>query len=335
MASKYLTYSPELDLIDRMTEEHGIPVFRHFEHLNSMYMEMGGHPYSESLDAVTHVCEYGYRQERNIIFLEDQSTIDFLMSLRFKTPKQGARIPLPHESFSLAVPSGLKFKGVSIPPVLVYAGEKEVPRLSVDMFTELGLVKTRPPESVISEACGAFGRINIIIPEKAVNTPNIPKNLLRLTDETLIELLGVDFDDSEIDPIALCRSIVGTPLNGLSDEEVHQQMVVLRLIVSLGIYNNATENKYLRQGVPYGHSVKKAKNLGLTKQIANASSFSSLKLNTQRKGTGEKVVAGFMRNLQHERYYQGRYKDFPEKSRWVEVEGWVTGSAKAETQNIK
>ena len=324
---KYATYKPELDAMAATCERHGIQQSDFLDRLEQLYRSEGIE-YMDSRDAITHTCEHGYsRNGRNILFVEDQATLDFLMSLKFQPPKNGARIPFVHDSFSIAVPNGLSYDGIKIPPVLVYSGEQRLSSLSIDFYKSIEWERPFIPEHEIASADANCSEITVVIPTGQVQSINTAKSVMCLNHNQLIKILDYDVDDVE----AVDEELGFNSLSELTREEVKVQLIALRLIVALSIYNNATDGQYLRDGVPFGLN-NKPKHLGLLKNQMSQSCFQTIKRKTSTQ-QGERVVEGFLRNLQHAKYYQGVHANLEPKSRWVEVSGYITGEAKPQTQH--
>ncbi len=325
--AKYITYKPELDAMNDVATKRGITLSRIIRLAAQSEAQEGGN-YFNSNDLRTHTCEYAYTQgKRDVIFIEDQSTLDFLMNLRYKLPQEEAKIPFPFDSFSVAIPAGLEYDGIKIPPFLVYCGEMRIPSLSAEFLKDAGVIESRPESHDLAIADGAAAPINVIIPSSQAPLKLQPKSMLRITHGQLLTLLSIDINDVET-----ADKLTGfNSLASLSREEVKVQLIVLKLLVAMSIYNNATEYKHLVVGVPAGLN-NKAKHLGMQKDTMKHCNFKKLKLKQRQGSSGEKVVEGYMRNLQHEKYYKGVFAHLEPKSRWVEVSGWVSGHVDAKTQ---
>lgn len=325
--SKYITYKPSIDRMRENAFESGVDFQTYINAVDETLRKTRNCVLFDLPDGAIATLEYGYQKEKNMLFIEDQNTVDFLMNLKFKT-KEGATIVPPFGSFTLSVPSGLKFNGVSIDPVLVYADETLMPDLSLEFKEYAQLKSHNVSDEILIESRKNACLFNFVfsVHPKSKDDKSLEKSIFSIRESSLIDLLNTDINDYDT-----ARKIIENIAHPLSDYEVKQLLVTLRLIAALSVYNTATDGKHLRSGVPFGFS-SKPKKLGLLKKEYSQLKFSSIKLKLPKCKIGETVVTGFMRNLQHEKYYRGKYAKLKPKSRWVEVEGWVTGEANPVTQ---
>lgn len=325
---KFITYKSNLDGLTQLGEKAGMKFPDSVLQIIRSYRMHQGINYTQTPDFMIHACESEYQKSRNMLFIESEETLEFLMNLKYKTDPK-SNIPLPFDIFSVAVPNGLTYKGVPVHPFLIYAADKRTPQAGEDFLDLINYdIKRNHPEGAIEEANRKACRVNVFIPENPI-VKDSPISSLTVTDEALVELLNLDITETE-----RSREILGNNDRRLTEMEQQQQLLTLKLMAAIGIYNEATKGKHIRFGIPHGY--QKPKELGMMKDEFKKISASSIGITRPSKGgsKGASVITGFMRNLVHQKYYQGVHANKPIGSRWVEVEGWVTGDTKPYTQEV-
>lgn len=324
---KFITYKPNLDGLIQLGEKAGIKFPDSVLQIIQSYRIHQGINYTRTADFMIHACESEYQKSRNMLFIESEETLEFLMNLKYKTDPKSS-IPLPFDIFSVAVPNGLTYKGVPVHPFLIYAADKRTPQVGEDFLDLINYdIARNYPEGMIEEANKKACRINVFIPENPI-IKDSPISSLTVTDDALVELLNLDITETK-----KAREILGNNDRNLTEVEQQQQLLTLKLMAAIGIYNEATKGKNIRFGIPHGY--QKPKELGMMKDEFKKISASSIRVSRPSIGSkGAAVITGFMRNLVHPKYYQGEHASKPIGSRWVEVEGWVTGDTKPYTQEV-
>lgn len=330
---KFHIYKNELDEMKKIAEERDQPIGWPFEAIDEASMAQVGRPYAQTLDCNVHVIEYWWqKQGKHIVFIEDQATIDRLMSLKFK-PSMVINAPLPYEAFSIAVPKGASYNGVPLFPALVSSyEEKSLQSLTKDFLKYIGYSKLHLIDFETQREITNMVNVSLCIPEE-LGTWQTAKNITNLSNSQITKLLALEPDD-----IAGMHEVFLQYKDSLkmTDYELTRQMMTVRLTIAMCIYNQATEGKFLRDGVPYGYS-NKPKMFGITKQDFPTYKHSSMKLDPLNKGAakGEHICTEHMRQLTHDKYYQGDFSEMPRGSRWTRVTEHLRGGGKAHTQTTE
>jgi hypothetical protein len=116
----------------------------------------------------------------------------------------------------------------------------------------------------------------------------------------------------------------------LSDAEKELHYVLLKIIVSLSVYAMAREDAIV-DGFP------KVKGFALDKTLEHGVKSSSLTASFKKRASPQDVYrTWFIRQLSHEKYYQGEYANWQPNSRFVFVEDTlVNSSASPKSLNLQ
>lgn len=113
-----------------------------------------------------------------------------------------------------------------------------------------------------------------------------------------------------------------------SDLDLTIQFTLLKLVLALAVFNQATEQEHLTPGLPGGHIQVDGVVRNL-RPVHRTLSMPPLKA-PDTKGAVEDHYRSFhFRQLRHERYYQGEYAEWAPGTRWTFVsDAWITSSGK-------
>lgn len=113
-----------------------------------------------------------------------------------------------------------------------------------------------------------------------------------------------------------------------SEVDLTIQFTLLKLVLAMAVFNQATEAKHLTPGLPGGQIQVDGvvRNLKPSHQTLGMPPLKA----PSSKGPVEDHYRSFhFRQLRHERYYQGEYADWRPGTRWTFVsDAWISGSGK-------
>lgn len=230
---------------------------------------------------------------------------------------------LPFKSFIVSVPAGMELQGRKIPSFQVnfidYATYNDTilkpfcDKCKIEM-PHVNTQPYNPGERVLTvnypnHEVDKTGRIRFMEMES-----KLPKILKAKTIEEMKEVIAPMKDKYKT-------------LN-LNDDDVALQSIILKLIASIGIYYVATDKKSVIPGMPdiKGLSVER----GTEYKPMN---FKFENGNLIVRSQSEHVRGWSFRQLKHEKYYKGEYKDLAPGTRIVFVDSYVAGM-KAESYKI-
>ncbi|HHE1196329.1 TPA: hypothetical protein ACN337_003375 [Vibrio parahaemolyticus] len=222
-----------------------------------------------------------------IIFIDDVDLLHMLRAAKFSFKSDC--IQRPFKTFSISFPEGTYVEGQEVKNCLVsIRNAKEW----VDMFN---CNDVRPDFIKDWEAHLKYRDEQIIKITYAIDNNRNIEHVVSLSD-----IEQMDFDQPEL----------------VYWERVRKQMI--KIVISLCIYNSATEGKKLISGFP-----KSA--LKLPKGSSKLRYKGATLFGCKQKNEGSiekrkiKYRVPFYRNLRAKRYYQGEYRDLQQGSRWVLV----------------
>ncbi|HFI9379433.1 TPA: hypothetical protein ACGSS5_004655, partial [Vibrio parahaemolyticus] len=221
------------------------------------------------------------------IFIDNFEVLHTLKNAKFLFKSDS--IQRPFETFSISFPEGTCIEGQEVKNCLVSIRSK---REWFDVFSggeaHTTYVKDRKAESNDEDD-------QILKISYSIDGGNIMEQRLLLSD-----IEEIDFDEQELSHW----------------DRLAKQMV--KIVISLCIYNSATEGKKLVAGFPKS-ALKLPK--GSSKLRYKGSTLFGNNKNHQNNNSTRKIKyrVPFYRNLRAKRYYQGEYKDLQQGSRWVLV----------------
>lgn len=298
----------------------GIPLGTMFSSMSQRYRQAHGIDYYGSLDFQVVVSEWDWIQNnRKIIFIEDKDTIDRLLNLKFKS-SIASHVDMPYGVFTLAVPTGTKYNGIEIFPAMIRKLDNAKENI-LDFYKSHNIGYTDNSKDVKSKS-----DYTIFLPEKISGKG--AKNLINVSNEQISSLLKIDLNDAK-EIISVIGNIVNSAT--MSELEIKQIALTLRLTIAMAIFNSTTGGKHLRSGVPHC-CASKLKNVGIKKSLQKNYSFNSIKLDQiSLTGKAEHVRGEHMRQLTHEKYYNGEHESKQIGSRWVHVKETLIGRGDAHT----
>lgn len=279
-------------------------------------------------------CEeyYWKRQGRHCIFPRDAEVIDRLLSADFEAG-QLESLELPFNSFVVAMPRGYQIDGIEIPSCLITWGE----------FTKSGKV-------VMDPFCDAAGipRLTHTYPtardgQKYVSIVyrdtigSSPAKLLYARSTLTTDQFKALLDTRNLDEFTrLAGNYSHSSYHSIVDNEPHDQVIqyhMLKLVLAMAIYNQATEGEHLKDGIP-GPGTKLLGMPAGTRPISSTISMPALS-----RGDHDSPQAHYrrwhFRQLVHERYYTKEHAGKPRGSRWTFVrDAYVMGHDGAHTQDV-
>lgn len=248
--------------------------------------------------------EHGlYRRKNKIIFLESPNLIDSLLRSSFSLAK-GGKVTMPFDSFTIAIPKGYRYNNTLIPPALVtYASADE----RIKLYGQDWLARNN---------------INVTIPS---NVDIHEKSLSVIFNSTTIGKYRFHIDEQLIPSILKSKSAeemserIGQDMWMVEEDDITQQFVLAKLIVSMGIYESAAHS--LKKGLP--------RNVIIPPVTDKTTPYTPLTITDKFKRDSTLKTAHVCRahfnNLVHPRYYQGKYKDMEPGSRWASVKAHLRG----------
>jgi hypothetical protein len=264
------------------------------------------------------------KKGRHCIFPRDAEVIDRLLSAEFEAGQLEA-LEMPFESFVIAMPNGYKIDGCQIPSCLITWGD----------FTRSG-------ENVMTPFCDAAG------------LPRMEHSYPTATDgQKYVSIVYQDSESSKWSKMLYSRTTLTTnqfkPLldtrdldefsriagnyekstfNSILANEPHDQIIqynMLKLVLALAIYNQATDGENLKDGIP-GPGTKLMGMSEGTRPISSTISMPPLPKRSQDSPNAHYRRWHF-RQLMHERYYTKENAEKPRGSRWTFVkDAYVMGA---------
>lgn len=118
----------------------------------------------------------------------------------------------------------------------------------------------------------------------------------------------------------------------LSPEEKEITNAILKIAVSLLIYNNATDNKYLEKGFPLSSTFERPKSKFEQYNNTYWNAYYIEDYQPKRRITKGFIRVAHFRNLKADRFYHGKYADLKKGSRWTLVKETFIGDNETFTQ---
>lgn len=241
------------------------------------------------------------------IFVEDKDLINDLFIAKYKTGLN-AMLAAPFPIFSFSFPSKTVINGVELPPCLVcLSGEADIYEHMTTPYDAKYLGAEFTPKPLTN-------RTFLSISYRTKDGYLMNKSVI------IEEVMDIINDMNEMGD-AKCF-LYDQSLNELESKMI---LTLTKIVAGLLIYHSATEGKGLRKGFP-------SKTIKLPKQttrvnyigmsLSNCNEYTPKQKGSSNSG-GYKILSreSFFRNLQADRYYQGKFQNEPKGSRWVYVSG--------------
>ncbi len=251
---------------------------------------------------------------RQAIFPSDLGVIEGLLNAKFDL-KPGAQLTFPIDTFALFMPKGLKLAGQAaatcMVQIMTYRQRHEIASKYQKDITGLPgfnskLVGAMPDDQAI------------FIFYSMLDTPEEINSITVSTDK-LMHLLSISETTAFKEAIGFIGPRGNCDFHTIENTEAESayQQQLLKLITAIFIYNSATKGKRLTVGAP-GIIANK-----LTDKNVKTISY---KLTGKGSSTNSHHVRGMhFRNLSHEKYYRGEYKDLKPSSRWIFIDQMDVG----------
>jgi hypothetical protein len=262
------------------------------------------------------------RSGRKVIFPENKGLVlDLLKSAADVKDPRG--LVFPFSSFSIACPEGMEINGTAIKSSLIsYMKIREVNEtLLKSMYSETKLKNRialrftgKDPEE----------RIFYIIQRSSLGRP-----------------FSYCFLESDVPGIMAAKDY-REGLNAISfrvdkspdnipeqEEELKEQFYAVKLACALGIYNQATDSKFLTPGLPEDGPPRQFITGGQWQKNISPSCLQAPPV--EKDSPRGHVRSWFFRQLRHEKYYQKEYKTLAPGSRWRFVRSALVGGADPHT----
>ena len=304
-----------------------------------------------AINAVQALNEYSwiYNHGRNIIFPESADALDRLFQAKYSV-KNGDFIPHENMEFVLATPKGYCIDGYVMPSCLVsiskftqnYAVWNEVLDKSVGVKIDSdGLKPDDTMDVIITDSLGNRQGMTVYKPQTRSVTITYAKDMtLQLTFELndfiqAVSAKNIDEffaiassgDNFSLQPPKPDEKKSGVKTFGLTEREMEQQYRLFKLVAALIIYT-AAEPSALKAGFPSRY----AKSKGEPVIQGNYSPKTFGLVGRQKANPKDHMRSFHYRQLVHERYYRGEYKDMTPGSRIVFVrESYVGKQVTPET----
>ncbi|MET4696697.1 hypothetical protein [Endozoicomonas lisbonensis] len=291
-----------------------------------------------AINAVQAFNEYCwiYSHDRNIVFPESADALDRLYQAKYSV-KNGDFIPQDSMEFVLATPKGYCIDGYVMPSCLVSIGKftqnyqtwSEVLDKSIGVKLDSdGLKPDHTMDVIVTDSLGNRKGITVYKPQtRSITITYSTTMTMQLTFELndfiqavsaknvdeffAIASSGGNFSLQQPQP---GQKKSGVQTFGLTDQELEQQYRLFKLVAALIIYT-AAEPSALKAGFPSRY----AKSKGEPVIQGNYSPKTFGLVGKQQSSPKDHMRSFHYRQLTHERYYKGEYKDMTPGSRIVFV----------------
>lgn len=244
------------------------------------------------------------------------------------------KLSFPFKTFQVAIPRGFEVDGVKIPPFLVricrfsemveehkaFLKEADINAsedyLIEDMISKDMHIGISISGDKNSHGLNGYFQIKESIISSAVKSRNVKEFAALLNEQHKLDLAEGKADASK-----------DYKYKWGSDDKTAVEFAIVKILAVLSIYLSATENVYLKKGLPGSHMTS----IGLVNHIDKPTPHllkqtETIKKLSNNNSPDEHYRVFHFRNLRAERYYQGEYKDIPIGSRWVFVKDSLVNS---------
>lgn len=284
----------------------------------------------QTLDFTIFCEEWSWMQEgRQALFPKDAAVLDRLMGADFETRELSA-LEMPFSSFVLAMPKGYEVEGIEMPSCLVtwgifgqYGAERMDP-----LTSKMGLdgLQHEYPEAIKDEYAVQ------IVYRDATRKPDLVYARCSLSTSQFHSLLKCNNLDDFRDQAG---SYSDSNLRQIIENDPRDLVIqyhMLKLIIAIAIFNQATEGVHLRPGMP-GNNVKMLGRLPDEKSVA--ATLSMPEIPKESSSPDAHYRRWHFRQLSHERYYQGEHAGKPRGSRWTFVRDAYIGASSESAHTIE
>jgi hypothetical protein len=312
--SKFRVYTRVCCAIERKFATKGIPAcFKNLKGWSAIreLMKYYGHQLKSPMNTIAMTAEVNWEKSgMNALFVE-QKDIDALLKGKYSLNKL-PKVFTPYKAFALCLPAEFEVKGIKPGGVLIstYPDMDDFENTIKEMIDKIGVNGIDPPEEQRQ-----YGTNIMTITYSDIEGRT---TVLNYHSEQLERLFkSKDFAEyrSYLFPFE-SKSPMGEELD---ENEVELQYVLVKLVLSISVFA-MTKPDAILSGFP------KVKGFALDGAIEEGVSSSSLSAGFKKSRPSEHYRSWYIRQLSHEKYYQGEYKNYPPNSRFVFVEDTVVNS---------
>jgi hypothetical protein len=291
------------------------------------------------------VCEYSANKGVPVIFPESKVLLESLSDSTFKFNKK-VSVPMPFDTFSVALPRGIEVEGVKLKGILISKGnssdliqEPRIDLVSMIYNTNASTIASvyADPDSVADfrilkdEAGNETSKEQFFTISVQFNDPKSKVDVSALTSTFSEEYLSLALKSKTPEQMLSLAEMYTDEdkMEGLDDIKLvmsHKSNAIimhaaLRIVASTAVYLSLEGTK-LRKGLPSSFSGEMP---NLNNFSPNSSAYFIPNSHKPEMGMEESMQKGasyrkfHFRNLQHEKYYQGEHRDKERGSRWVPV----------------
>lgn len=259
------------------------------------------------------------RQGAEAIFPASAEVLGSLQRAKFDISREGTPgIELPFPSFVLAMPKSFEPEpGLKLGAILAtwYTYEKGATDILQPYSSAIGLPSPGTPRMVPHEPGERALALTM-----SVGTGRMQYLRTNVLESDLPAILAARSPEEFASAVGSYSS--GSLLfHGLDDHDRKLQFYAFRLIAALGVYHQATEGRYLRDGFPDAQAPRVIEGEALKNHRSHTLSIAS----RTRSEPSEHYRAWHFRQLRADRYYQGEHAEKPRGSRWTFVKETTVG----------
>lgn len=268
---------------------------------------------------------YWSTRNRPSIFIESESVARRLLEATYDV-KWIDSIDMPFDSFILSMPKNFQIDGVTIPGCLVtWMPFNEMENKAVRPFCKKAGI---PEPSGVTVPSDYEKSMTIHI---SYQDPYDSKKAIYARCVIPVEFFEPLLKSTTLDEF---RDIAGdyqstfVHLLESSEDDLKIQFTLLKIILAMSVYNQATEGSHLVSGLP-GTKIQIDGMIRSLKPNHRTLRMPSLK-KPDRSSPHDHYRSFHFRQLRSDRYYKGEYQNYPKGSRWTFVsDAWVSHSGKS------
>ena len=259
---------------------------------------------------------------KKIIFIGEKMAMDLISSKAVvsKADSSDFHITLPFSDFMISVPRGLTMPdGTAIPSFMAtVATERESLEGMLDVINECKTkYKSSDQRKVRMDNENPRDVKRLSFRFKLGNAKG--QTVTQVLEPEEIPALMAAETAAEFVEMRRGKSLAASRALSLEDEETAIGYYILKLIVSLSMYHEATDGKYLKEGLPEDSGSVGLKASMREKNNTNTNTLTAPISETGYTDRKSHVRGWHYRNLRAPRYYKGTHADKPMGSRWVMV----------------
>lgn len=295
-------------------DEEQILLLKHLYPFLKTYFERDRLSHFAILDEIRWVTS----KERTAIFAPSSDFLDLMINTKADKVRDITLIKPPSKSFVLSVPSDFKIEGHKISGLLINYFES---------------YEEHRAETI---------KLQRFFDEQGGGAP-----LMHTPDSGDSPILSITYKiDNEVEvqrflaPISLYKEIIHSgslessefvKLSSfdLSAEESKVQLTLVKMLLVLFVYIKSFSGEALINGLPEGLKLKSLNSRHALKAYPSFISTNNDFVRLSYKGE----VTGHFRTLEHEKYYQGQYKNDERGSRVIYIPPYTKGDISAKTIN--